>query len=351
MSADLQLGVFEALSYRFRVSVVGTAAVDLRRLLAGLAADVRPEAHYEFDFTVEGHDVGELRCDGELVAHGRTRVLLQMLITHVGLAINHRCPACAIHATTLRLRDTGVLLAGPSGRGKSTLSTRMLRGGASLVAEDISVLGRELDVWAYHRPLGLSETSFELLDLDVPEDVGAPCGCGAKILLTPQHLGADLAAATRPTVVALVDHSDDVLQRLSPAAMLAALLEAGVVVTPNPPADLDRLARMLATATCVRLGSADLDVAAEWLHQLATAPPRPAVETLVETRGEHLDVYLGTEAVLVRGDAGHLLGNGAAAVWLLRSEGLGVDDIARELAVPAATVRDLLGQIERLATR
>ena len=41
-----------------------------------------------------------------------------------------------IHATTVDLDGTGVLLSGPSGSGKSDLALRLIDGGARLVADD-----------------------------------------------------------------------------------------------------------------------------------------------------------------------------------------------------------------------
>ncbi len=41
-----------------------------------------------------------------------------------------------IHATALRIGDSGVLIRGPSGSGKSDLAMRLIDGGALLVADD-----------------------------------------------------------------------------------------------------------------------------------------------------------------------------------------------------------------------
>ena len=344
------LGSFRALDHAFAVTVEGEPPVDLADVLGGLA-DPRatPAIAYRFAFTGDGPDHGVLSVDGVEIASGRTRVLLQLLITRLGREIAATDPGGAVHASTLRLGPGTVLLAGPTGRGKSTLSARLLLDGAELVAEDISVVDpATLEVRTYHRPVGLSERSFEVLGVPIPPAAGEPCGCGGKVLTAPAHLGAGLAGPSRPTVVALVDQHDDVLQRLSPAAALARVLEAGVAPTPEAERDLDTLVRLLAGAHCVTIGTADLAQATDWMTQLAAAPPPDPVPTLVERHGERIDVYAGTEAVVVEGDRSHLLNQSAAAVWLLRNEGLDRDQIAAHLQADPALVDDALAELRPL---
>lgn len=75
-------------------------------------------------------------------------------------------------------------------------------------AEDISVLDPDtLEVRTYHRPVGLSEKSFEVLGVPIPPAAGEPCGCGGKVLATAAHLGATLAGPSRPAIVALAELS------------------------------------------------------------------------------------------------------------------------------------------------
>lgn len=54
-------------------------------------------------------------------------------------------PAATIHASCLSWRERGVLLAGPSGIGKSDLALRLIEAGAVLVADDVVGLVREAD--------------------------------------------------------------------------------------------------------------------------------------------------------------------------------------------------------------
>ncbi|WP_436796298.1 hypothetical protein [Actinospongicola halichondriae] len=326
------LGTFRALDHPFSIELDGTSPVDLSDVFGALAAEVEPTTTYRFVFPDPASDDGELFRNDDLIASGRARVLLQILITRLGQAIAQSDPGGSVHATTLRVGGGTALVVGASGRGKSTLSARLLLDGASLVAEDISVIDHDtLSVRTYHRPLGLTEASFVALGIAIPPAAGEPCGCGGKVLTTAGHLGTTLAPPSQPNVVALVDRSADVLRPLSPATALTRILEAGVAPTPDPGRDLDTLIRVLAGARCVEIGSADLGQAAHWITQMAADPRHDPVPTLVEQHGQRFDVYAGNEAVIVEADRSHLLNSSAAAVWLLNTEGLDPDAIAEEL--------------------
>ena len=333
------LGTFRALVHGFEVTVEGDPPVDIAAVLGGLV-DPRAASTTTYGFRYPAHrsDDGVLLEDGVEISSGTTRTLLQILISRLGLAIGRTAPSLTIHANTVRVGEGTILLAGPSGHGKSTLTARLLLGGAALVAEDISMPDRRtLEVAGYHRPLGLSEASFEVLGIPIPPAAGEPCGCGGKVLAAAEHLGSTVTGPARPTVVGFVDHTSDTLIRLSPATAVARVLAMGIAPTPDPERDLDALVRLLAGADCFAIGTADLDQAADWAGQLAANTPT-AVPTLVERHGERIDVYAGTEAVIVEAEESHLLNQSATAVWLLHLEGLDRDEIAAELEVDAAVV-------------
>lgn len=48
-----------------------------------------------------------------------------------------------IHGTALAIEDSGLLILGPSGSGKSDLALRLIDSGATLVADDITICKRE----------------------------------------------------------------------------------------------------------------------------------------------------------------------------------------------------------------
>lgn len=51
----------------------------------------------------------------------------------------------SVHGTLLRVADTGVLITGPAGSGKSQLALELVRAGHCLVADDLVILRRHAD--------------------------------------------------------------------------------------------------------------------------------------------------------------------------------------------------------------
>ena len=249
--------------------------------------------------------------------------MLQGVISRLGQSLADEGRSAAVHATTVGDERGGAMLVGPSWTGKSTLAAALMASGMRLVAEDITIFDDDLRARPYHRPLGLAKASFELVGLDVPEGVDDHCGCGGKMLASADQLGFGVQGATPIRLVALCDRTSGTLQRISPARMLVRLLEKGVAPLPDPGHHLDVLARVLAQAVCVELGTESLPMATEWVHQIErpTTAPSP---TLVEVHGDRADVFCGDEAVIVHLDElrAHHLNRSAAAVWLLHTDGL-----------------------------
>jgi serine kinase of HPr protein (carbohydrate metabolism regulator) len=81
-----------------------------------------------------------------------------------------------IYATCVEIDGTGVLLRGPSGRGKSDLALRLIDGGARLVADDyteLEVRGGKLLAYAPSAIAGLLEVrGLGVLRMDRCPEVG-----------------------------------------------------------------------------------------------------------------------------------------------------------------------------------
>lgn len=71
---------------------------------------------------------------------------------------DHSANPLTLHATTIALGETGILLRGPSGAGKSDLAFRLMQGRwqAQLVADDQSLITREGDALYASAPPVLS---------------------------------------------------------------------------------------------------------------------------------------------------------------------------------------------------
>ena len=340
----MELGPYRAVDHPFRLTVDGVAPVDVRSIFAGLE-DPHAQPRLRFRLTFDQPDGrGTLHDGDELVTSGPARVLLQGVISCLGETLTVGNSAVAVHATTVGDERGGTLLVGRSWAGKSTLATALMVDGLRLVAEDITIFDDDLRARPYHRPLGLTEASFDLLGLEVPDGADDHCG-GAKMLVSAEQLGLGVQGATPIRIVALCDRTSDALQRISPALALARVLEMGVAPLPDPGHHLDVLARVLTQAVCVEVGTRSLKSATEWLHTIESPTAAPPA-TLVEVHGNRADVYCGDEAVIVQLDdlRAHHLNRPAAAVWLLHTEGLGPAAIAGELGADPGSVDETFAE-------
>ncbi len=332
-----EVGTFGALDHEFTLTTRGPIRVDLGRLFGGLRIVDRPASVAYTVVTDEGGR-GALLLDGATIAQGPVRSILQHLIADLG---QHALaePTVAFHASTVGDHRGAVMLVGPSGRGKSTLAARLLIDGMSLVAEDISAVDPSSGaVRPYHRPVGLSRTSSDLLGLPVVDESGV-----GKMLWSSHDLGFSCTASLPIRHVALVDHTRSDSVDLTPAMMLARLLELGVVSTVGHPDGLEWVVAVLAGASCSEIGTADLDRAVLAVDRHLDAGPPPETHGwLVELRGEATDVFIGTEAVVMSGDSVQHLNASAAAIHLLLTEGRTATQVAAELDLDVADVAEVL---------
>lgn len=351
LPAMATVGTFRALDLTFDVEVEGESTVDVGEVLRDLRIDDprdEPRRCYRFTFDDTTNDAGELFEDERFVGSGRARVLVDLMVARLTNAIADDERSVAVRATTIELGGTTIVLTGPPRGGKSTLAARlMIEADATLVSEELSLIDpSSLEVRAYHRPLGLTERAFGVLDVSIPPESGEPCGCAGKVLVAPRHLGAGLSEPGKPAVVAWVDHADSELRPMSSAAVLAGVLRTRAMSMHAPQAHLEALVGMLAGARCYAVGSHDLGVASDWILQLARQRPPEQTPTLVEANDGRVDVFAGQEAVVIADDQCHHLNATAAAVWLLRSEGQDATQIADELRMDRAIVDQALGEFE-----
>lgn len=109
-----------------------------------------------------------------------------------------------IHATCILVEETGVLLRGPSGSGKSDLALRLIDRGAVLVADDQVLLRREGDRLLAEAPdilAGLLEVRGVGI-LKFPYRAPAPVGLVID-LVAP----AEMERMPEPETVSLLDKS------------------------------------------------------------------------------------------------------------------------------------------------
>lgn len=340
------LGRFRALDVVIRV----LADDDAARRIGALLDDLRvPEGSTStapaavFTVTSHGTDTGAVARDGTVLAEGPWGLVEGTIIGELGrLCVDGL--GVALHATTVDVDGVGVVLLGPSGFGKSTLAAALLVDGAHLVAEDISALDADGAVRGYHRPLALSPASLALSGAGGVAEVEASSGdvpIVAKGMRRPSSLGAQVRDGARPDLVVLVDHRHDTDEVLTPARGLHRMLEWGVAVLDDFPADLERLCALLCGARIVALGTADLPRARATVRSHAAAARARADDPapwLIDGGGDDHLVFLGDEAVAVRGDAVHHANPTAAAIALLAGDGMGAEEIASMLDQPVSLV-------------
>ena len=337
---------YRALRFAFELDVEGSPSVDIEAVFAGLAdPTATPRIRLVVRFDESGATLLE---DGEVLVRGSTAGVLQWVISRISRDLTGPEDDAAVHSSTVTRDGRGVMLVGPSTRGKSTMAARCMAGGFGLVAEDVSAVDAEsLVVRPFHRPLGLARRSLELLDLAVPPGVAED---GAdKLLISADNLGFATVGPTTVTVVAICDRSRTGVEELSPAVMLLRFLELGVAPYPDPGRHLGVFARVLAGARCLELGTADLDAAFDALVEALEHPPSPQ-PTNVVVEGDRVEILCGPEAVLLdlSDQQVHHLNESAAAVWAHHAAGAAPSAIASELGISVAEVD---GAIDELRAR
>jgi hypothetical protein len=212
--------------------------------------------------------------DGEgthMVAPGGSPLIA--LFDRVVNALNRgldRTGILAIHAGAVEIDGRAVILAGPSGRGKSTLVVELVRQGAGLLSDESALVDRDdRTVLPYPRALHLRPATVALIPgLQVPE--GLPrhdLGGGSEVAIGPDRI-ADLLGgrrsmgATLGGVVLLDERLDaDAAPRIAsvPAAVAVMELLRG---TTSASWDLgrarDRLIGVIAAIPCIRVQAGDL---------------------------------------------------------------------------------------------
>lgn len=192
----------------------------------------------------------------------------------------------AIHAGVVALDGRAIIIAGRSGRGKTTLVLGMLRRGLDLLSDELALIGPDQrTVLAYPRGLHVRPQALGLfpelgfLSSVEPHELGG----GSEWSVGPDALdrafGTRVAHSARVSTVVLLD-GDPVadappeLESVSGAIAAMELLRG----TPSAAWDFDgvltRLPRIVADVPCVRIRSARLDETVDAVLVWAADTPR-----------------------------------------------------------------------------
>jgi hypothetical protein len=216
-----RLGPFAALRHRFVIdSLIDIPS--LQDLLAALRTDRRPLGAYRISATEHGFT---LLWDGIAVGSATTvSELPDLLMASVNrLAVASLSRLTAIHAAVVAGPNGAVLLAGPSGVGKSTLATRLVRAGFEYLGDEVAAIANgQAVVWSYPKPVSLRR--------DVGVTLIGPAGwapASTSRLVGPATIGATNSQAAPLLATLVLERGPGPackLERLAPIDAAARLL-------------------------------------------------------------------------------------------------------------------------------
>jgi hypothetical protein len=194
----------------------------------------------------------------------------------------------AIHAGVVALDGRAILIAGRSGRGKTTLVLGMLRRGLDLLSDELALIGPDQrTVLAYPRGLHIRPQALELFpELGFLAEIEPhELGGGSEWAVGPDTLGrafeTAVADSARLSAVVLLDGDPiaDATPELEPVPGAIAAMEL-LRGTPSAAWDFDgvlaRLPRIVADVPCARLRSSRLEETVDAVLAWATDVPRVA---------------------------------------------------------------------------
>lgn len=290
-TADEEFGVRVG-AYAARLRVARTIAPVVRSALRDLVVDV---ASTDSVALVEAEPDGAYRvsADGRLFQSGVQEdavtdhvvrmLLLAELDTNVG--------RLHLHGGLVAVGDAGVLVAGRSGAGKTTLITSLVRAGFDYVTDERVAVDVERGVaTGFAKPVSLVPGSFPLFaDLD-PAVTGVGYATERVWQVPVSSFGpGELRAEAAVRVIVIVQHragAELSIERLHPATVAADLLLDSPDQERFGPDATAVAGALCAHAVCVRLTYdrlADAERAVrELLHQ---DRPEPDVEVLAPANG------------------------------------------------------------------
>jgi hypothetical protein len=230
-------------------AVVREVLQDLRSPV-DLDADVVPDVAVR----VEGRAPWRISAPGH---HATARDLsgaLDATLTAINLSAVTLTPTFAMHAAVVGRSGVTLVVPGPSGQGKTTLTAALLQLGWDYISDEaLSLRWSDGSIVPYPRPLALSPWAAEHLGLH-----GVPAG--PDVVLPARELGTVSTSASPPRGVVMLrrDGSDPPrLERLHRAEAVPELLRRGFTHFHRPERALAMLGQLVARADVYLLRHGD----------------------------------------------------------------------------------------------
>lgn len=198
------------------------------------------------------------------------------------LAIDGTREAVLIHAAAVAAPDAAVVIPGPMGAGKSTLTAALVARGLGYLTDEVVALDPVLGcVRAYPKYLSLGSRHEDVLhDLTPAVASGVERFVGDRRLVPPETIRPDAIAG--PTVALLVvtpryeRGAATTLEPLRPTDALMMLAQHAFHLDHDASRVLEVLSALVERSRCYRLVSGDLDDACDHLVGLLDAVREPA---------------------------------------------------------------------------
>ncbi len=237
----------------------------LTRLLVGHppsqagAASIR---HYLLDSGSGRGSRSRLVVDGDEVAVASSpHELLPTLLRRLDQQVVDRADRLLVHAGVVERAGTGVLLCGPTGVGKTTLTVGLLRAGFGYLSDEVAAFAwdsTDARVEPYARPISIDWGAWRLFPELSPGPESATCDGGtSQWFVPPNQIGTGVVADASPArVVVFPEHrpgAGTALEHVRGGRALIDLASNAFSYRHAPRRCLERLAIVTAGVVCYRL--------------------------------------------------------------------------------------------------